>query len=157
MRHTLALVFAALLAGCMAPATPGQRLADSAHEVSDAMRFGRADVAFSHMHDDVRVEIAKKHAAWGRTLRVVDVEIAGLAMSGKDEADVTLNVTWQRPNEAEIRITVVAQKWKDDRGWRIVSEERASGDHGLLGDDPPAAEPAAPPANRFATRTIRGE
>lgn len=141
----------------MAPATPGQRLADSAHEVSDAMRFGRADVAFSHMRDDVRADIAKKHAAWGRTLRVVDVEISGLSLSGNDEAEVTLNVTWQRPNEAEIRITQVSQHWKDDRGWRIVTEERAGGDVGLLGDEPPASEPAAPPPNRFATRTIRGE
>jgi hypothetical protein len=153
----LAAVFA-LATGCMAPASPAQRLSDSAYDVSSAMRFGRMDIATEHVAADARAEFARKHAAWGRSVRIVDVELADLRLRDKDNADVVLQVSWQRANEADVRWTAVSQTWHDDRGWRLVKVERSAGDHGLLADDTQPSGAAAPaPGSRFATRVIAGE
>ena len=157
MRLAFSLTVALALVGCMGPATPAQRLSETAYDYSTAMRFGRYDVAFGHVSDEAREEISKQHVAWGRSLRIVDLEMGGLSMKAKDEAEVVLNVTWQRPDEIEVRSTQVKQTWKDDRGWRVVAEERASGDSGLLGEVTPEPTDAAPRPTRFATRVIRGD
>jgi hypothetical protein len=153
--RALALAALALLAAaCMSPTTPTQRLADSAMEMNTATRFGRMDVALEHVAAEARPEFFKKHAAWGRAVRIVDVELAGMSLVGKDEADVFLSVSWQRASEAELRLTHVAQRWRDDRGWRVMSEERKAGDYGLLGEATVVMEPA-PGDSQFKTRVIR--
>lgn len=150
----LALAFA--VAGCMSPTTPAQRLTDSAIEMNTASRFGRMDVALEHVAADARQEFFKQHASWGRSVRIVDVEIAGMNLREKDEADVFLTVSWQRADEAELRLTHVAQRWRDDRGWRLRSEERKGGDYGLLGEATVVMEPPQS-QSQFKTHVIPGQ
>ena len=71
---------------------------------------------------------------------IVDVEFAGMNMPAKDEAEVTVSIAWLRPDDPRVRTTLVGQRWKDDGGWKLVSETYRSGARGLLGDpEPPAA------------------
>jgi hypothetical protein len=148
----LAAITSAAL-GCMAPTTPAQRLAEAASDMNTATRFGRMDVALELVGAKARDEFARQHAAWGVGVRVVDVELHGMNLVGDDNADVFLSVSWQRSDEAQMRLTHVSQRWKDDRGWRLEREERKAGDFGLLGEKTVVLEPARSTA-RFPTRVI---
>jgi hypothetical protein len=166
MRH---LAFAAALlglAGCLAPPSAAQRLTESAIDMNTAARFGRMDIASEHVGAKGRADFARKHAAWGGSVRIVDLDFGGFEIVKGDQADVYIDVTWLRPDETSVRVTRVAQRWQDDRGtWRLISESRKAGDVGLLGEPPPKEKPAAPteaapPAPlraSFQTRVIREE
>jgi hypothetical protein len=160
------LALAALLlglAGCFAPPSAAQRLSEAALDMNGATRFGRMDVALDHVGPEARLEFARHHAAWGAAIRVVDLDFSGFQMIQRDEAEVLLNVTWLRQDEATVRVTKVAQRWRDDRGtWQLVGEKRKEGDAGLLGETPAAASPveatpASPLRASYQTRVIREE
>lgn len=133
----------AALPGCFGPASPSQRLADSAYEMNDAMRFARMDLALSHVAPAARDSFVRRHQAWGSAVRIVDVEFGGVGMSAKDQAEVLLAVSWQKPDEAVIRVTQVAQRWRDVDGWKVVSEDRRGGAWGLFGEPEPKTPPPA--------------
>lgn len=161
--RSLALTWALFTAtvGCIGPPSPSQRLADSAYETNVASRFGRMDVALANVATASRADFARKHAAWGKDIRVVDVDFSGMNLISKEQAEVYVTVAWQRPAEAELQVTNVVQRWRDDEdgGWRLVEEKRASGSYGLLDDEPPAgAEPeeVVPTRTHFPTRVIQG-
>lgn len=127
------------LAGCLSPPSATQRLSDAAVEMNAATRFGRMDLALEHVGTDARADFARRHAAWGGRVRVVDLDFGGFDLVKRDEAEVILNVMWLRQDEANVRVTRVAQRWRDDRGgWRLVSEQRKDGDLGLLGEALPS-------------------
>jgi hypothetical protein len=85
----------------------------------------------------------------------VDCDILGLRLRDKEHADVTLGVNWQRIDDSEMRTTQIAQHWKDHHGaWLLETEERASGDVGLLGEATTVVRPT-PTAAQFETITIR--
>ena len=157
MRGARILITAAIgLAGCMTPTTPTQRLVESANDMNTATRFGRMDIALDHVGTAARDEFMRQHAAWGRGLRIVDVEVQGMSMREQSEADVFLSVSWQRADEAQVRVTHVSQRWHDNRGWRLTKEERKAGDFGLLGEVTVVLEPPRTQA-QFPTRTIRAQ
>jgi hypothetical protein len=141
------------LGGCMTPPTPAERVTDAAMDLNLAARFGQLDVAVSHAAVDQRPEFMKRHAAWGVSLRIVDVEMASLSLPQTDEAIVLVDFAWIRNTEDSMRATRVEQHWKNDAGWHLVRERRFSGDIGLLGEPAPPP-PAARPDTHFATRTI---
>lgn len=133
------------LAACFSPPSAGQRLSDAAVEMNSATRFGRMDIAIEHVGDAARADFARRHAAWGGGVRVVDLEMGGFDLVKRDEAEVLVNVAWQRPDESTLRVTRIAQRWRDESGrWQLVGEERKDGDPGLLGEKAPAAGKTAP-------------
>ncbi|WP_437674336.1 hypothetical protein [Sorangium sp. So ce131] len=137
--------------------------------MNTAARFGRMDVAMERVGSGARQDFMRRHQGWGTRLRVVDVEFGGFEMLKRDEADVYLDVLWLRQDEATVRATRIAQRWRDERGhWQLVGEERRDGDTGLLGEPPPDAEKSAgeaasagdgvrQPGLGFQTRVIRDE
>jgi hypothetical protein len=152
------------LAGCFAPPSAAQRLSDAAVDMNAATRFGRMDIALEHVGAAARAEFARRHASWGRGVRVVDLELGGFDMLKRDEAEVLVNVAWQRPDEATLRVTQLAQRWRDDRGrWQLIGEKRRDGDSGLLAESAPASSgglaphEAAPRRLGFQRRVIREE
>jgi hypothetical protein len=167
-----ACLAAAGLAGCIAPPSSAQRLTDAAYEMNVAARFGRMDIAAEHVGVTVRDEFAKRHQAWGRAVRIVDVEFGGVSLT-KEGAEVQVVVTWQRPEDPIIRVTNVTQRWTDVRGsWRLMSEdekgdlglfgarEKAKADSGAPKDAPEPVEAPKPPApgtGRYQTRVIYGD
>lgn len=148
----------------MAPTSAAQRLTDAAYEMNTATRFGRMDVAAEHVASKSMEDFQKHHVEWGRRVRIVDLEFGGARVEEKDNATVSVAVTWQKPDDAVVRSTTITQHWHDDKGtWHLVSEETKAGDDGLLGEPPPkpgaapAAAPAAKPGNRFQTHVIYEE
>jgi hypothetical protein len=143
-----------LLAGCVTPPSPAERITDAAMALNVAARFNQLDVAAARAERTHRDEFMKRHAAWGQTLRIVDVEMASLSLPESDRAVVLVDYAWIRNNEGTIRATRVEQHWKDDAGWHLVREKRLAGDTGLFGEPLPEAAPPRPD-KQFATRTIR--
>jgi hypothetical protein len=151
----LALAFASVsLGACMTPPTPAERVTDAAMALNVAARFNQLDVAVAHASAADRPEFMKRHAAWGQSLRIVDVEMASLSLPESDKAVVLVDYAWIRNTEGTMRATRVEQTWKDDAGWHLVSEKRQAGDIGLLGEPIPETPVAPHPDKQFATRTI---
>jgi hypothetical protein len=140
--------------GCMTPPSPAERITDAAMALNVAARFNQLDVAVARAAKSEQSAFMKRHAAWGQTLRIVDVEMASLSLPESDKAVVLVDYAWVRHDEGTMRATRVEQHWKDDAGWHLVSEKRLAGDVGLLGEPMPEAPPAGPD-KQFATRTIR--
>lgn len=146
------------LGGCITPANPSQRLAESAYDMNTATRFGRMDVALEHVGTQAKEGFSKRHSAWGKSVRIVDLEFGGMNLEKKNtEAEVVVTVTWQRLDESDVRVTSVAQRWADLRGtWSMQSEQEKGGDAGLLIEN--ATKNAAAPAPvraRYRTRVIQ--
>jgi hypothetical protein len=170
MRSALAACLALAVSACSALPTSGTRLTEAAYDVSTGMRFGRTDMVMERVKADARADFMKRHASWGQSVRIVEVELAGMDFRGKDEADVFMLVSWQKADESTMRATRISQRWKDDRGWLVLGEKRVDGDYGLFGDPAPKKPaPAAAPADeaaaaattaqqaRFKTRVIYEE
>jgi hypothetical protein len=102
-------------------------------ELNLAARFGQLDVAVARTKSSLRPDFMKRHAAWGQSLRIVDVEMASLTLPESDRAVVLVDYAWVRNNEGTMRATRVEQHWEDDAGWHLVRERRVAGDIGLLG------------------------
>lgn len=150
---SLAVVLGAMLGGCMTPPSPAERVTDAAMALNVAARFNQLDVALARAAASERPDFMRRHAAWGQTLRIVDVEMASLTLPESDKAIVLVDYAWVRTSEGTMRATRVEQTWKDDAGWHLVRERRLSGDVGLLGEALPEAPPPRPD-KQFATRTI---
>jgi hypothetical protein len=163
-----ALLLAFVAVGCFAPTSPSQRLADAAIDMNTATRFGRMDIAMEYVGGPARADFVRRHAAWHKRVRIVDLEFGGMDLKEKDEADVIINVTWQLPEDAIIRETRITQRWKDTRGtWSIVAES-VDGDPGLWADKPKKVarpvpiegamvETPAQPIELQRTRVIQGD
>jgi hypothetical protein len=147
---------ALLLAGCLGNFTPVQRVQEAAHDLTTAARFGRMDIALERVSRNAREDFVKRHAAWGNAVRVVDSEVHGMALRDKEHADVFVTVGWQRIQESEMRVTYLAQHWRDHRGsWLLEGEERTAGDVGLLGEPITIVHPARTDNVQFDSITIR--
>jgi hypothetical protein len=148
------------LSACVLPPSSSQRLAESAYDLNTAARFGRMDIALEHVKDTARDEFTRRHAGWGRAVRVVDYEFGGVGSRKDGDAEVIVTINWQRPAETTMRTTDIAQRWTEKRGsWYLLSEEERAGDRGLLAElqkaDPqkPGAAAAASSAAPIAPET----
>ena len=120
---------------CLAPQGPASRATDAARELNLAARFGRMDVAVGRTSAGARSSFLERRAEWGKNVRVLDVELAGMAMKNPQNAMIYVDVAWVRMDEGALRTTRVAQTWRDaDSGWQLVREQRVAGDVGLFGE-----------------------
>jgi hypothetical protein len=114
------------------------------------------DIATELVADKALPGFAKRHAAWGRDVRLVDIEYQGMRFSDKENAVVFVVVGWQRLDEQELRVTNVAQRWNHGpKGWKLEGEERTGGDVGLLGEPTVVARPELHRDVHFEAVTIR--
>src|SRR5690348_6140270 len=134
MLHRLAgIATLVALAACAAPQSAAARAQDSARELNLNARFGRNELVVERIAPSAREAYAVKHRGWGNVVRIADSDLAGLNVTGKEEATVIVKVAWYRQDEQELRITTLRQRYKDFKGeWLLVAEERADGDIGLL-------------------------
>jgi hypothetical protein len=147
------------VAGCVMPPTSMQRLSDSAYDLNTAVRFGRPDIANDFVREVAREDFAKRHATWGKSVRVVDLEMNGMAARKDGDADVFITVSWQRTDDTTLRSTDLTQRWTSTHGsWSLLSEEEHGGEKGLLTPLAKPKEDAAPPPPpwrpRYQTRVI---
>lgn len=148
-------VLAMLQTSCLAPQGPASRATDAARELNLAARFGRMDVAVGRTAAGARSSFLERRAEWGKNVRVLDVELAGMAMKNPQNALFYVDVAWVRMDEGALRTTRVAQTWRDvDSGWQLVREQRVAGDLGLFGEHVESARPAHRDV-QFPSKTIR--
>lgn len=151
----LALGFAILLGGCFAPPPPAERAADAVRELNLAARFGRTELTSGLTSEHARKGFIARRKAWGKEVRVLDVELTGFDMPDRDRVRVEVDYAWTRMDEGRLRTTRVAQEWRDSgRGFRLVSEQRSGGDLGLFGEPVQVSESAPRRDAQFATKVI---
>jgi hypothetical protein len=130
----LAWPLAAALAGCPAPPSALARAQQAAREFNQDARFGRDELMMERVAPAARDDFAKHHRGWGTSVRVADLELAGMRPHGDHDLDVVVRVAWYRPEQLELRVTTLQQSWRDTSGWQLVDEKRVDGDVGLLGE-----------------------
>jgi hypothetical protein len=134
MRLVLLATAAILALGCVAPPTQATRATDAARELNLASRFGRMDIALGGTAPGARESFLERRVAWGKEVRIVDVELAGMAMKDELNAIIQVDIAWVRADDDTLRATRIAQTWRDDGGWHLVREQRLAGDLGLFGE-----------------------
>ncbi len=158
MRSAIAVTVAAMVAACAPPPGPLASAQEAAQELNLDARFGRSEIAMDHVAPDARAAFATHHHGWGTTVRVADVELAGMRAHGDHDVDILVHVAWYRPEEQELRQTTLKQGWRNQNGWQLVAEQCVEGDVGLLGEPVvyQAPEGARVP-NQFPTVRLGGE
>ena len=153
--RSLVLVFP-LLAACLNQPTSGALVQQTAQELNVNTRFGRLELASENVAPTYRDRFAELHREWGGNVRIADTELSGLTMKGPEEALVLVRVAWFKVDEGDLRGTTVKQSWKSQKGtWLLASEERGSGDLGLLGERVETLTPDGPRAHaQFPTVRI---
>lgn len=132
-----------------------QRVTDAARELNLATRFGQSEIAVRHVAAAVQTDFLSRRAAWGKSIRVLDLELAGIHLADEDHASVTVDVAWSSVTDSLARSTKLTQEWQSERaGWKLVRERRLAGDLGLFGEALPELAPPHPDVHR-PSRTIR--
>jgi hypothetical protein len=151
----LALAGAVALTGCPSSASNPARAQEAANELNLNTRFGRMELAMEHVAAKEREGFARRHHAWGGGVRIADTELAGMRVKENEkDAEITVRVAWYAPNQQELKMTTVRQRWKNFEGdWLLVGEERLEGDIGLLGE--PVVSVAPPRKENVQFPTIR--
>ena len=143
------------LAACMPAQVPAREVSDVARDLNLATRFGRMDVAAEHTSEAHRKRFLESRAEWGTDLRVVDVEVAHLAVPDSSKAEVIVDVSWVRMDEGLLRSTRIRQDWENPGGgWMLSGEQRIAGDLGLLGENVTVLRPEVHDVH-LPTKTIR--
>jgi len=155
LRLLVALLALASASACIMPPPASERASDAARELNLAARFGRMDVATERTSVATRQQFLARHAEWGKSVRIVDVELAGLQMSDTFHALVYVDISWVHVDEGNLRVTRLAQTWQDEgKGWQMVRERRVTGDLGLFGERVARNDEPHPDVH-FASKTIR--
>jgi|HubBroStandDraft_6_1064221.scaffolds.fasta_scaffold1003781_2 hypothetical protein len=157
MRCMTVLAFALAGTACAMPPGPLASAQEAAQELNLDARFGRTEIAMDHVAPPARDAFTAHHRGWGTSVRVADVELAGMRAHSEHDVEILVRVAWYRPEEQELHMTTVKQGWNDKNGWQLVTEARIEGDVGLLGEtvvfEAPPAERASP---QFPTVRLGG-
>ena len=134
-------LFACLLmlgsTGCVPPQSPIERLSFAAHDLNAACRFGRLDIALMHVGREAQARFLDRRAKWGEGIRIVDVELMGIRVTGDDEAQVRVKVSWHRLDETTIRTSRIEQTWSQGiNAWSLTEEQRIAGSPGIFTPPP---------------------
>lgn len=130
---TLFVLSAGVLASACGAANPF-RLDDQVALFTDDVRWGRMPAAETQLSSEMRVSFTRRHAAWGRALQVMDVEVDATRVSGL-VGTVRTRYVWMRRNDVETRETMVESRWRAtplSSNWVCEEERIVSGDPGLL-------------------------
>jgi hypothetical protein len=151
----LALFLLGSFAACVHPPPPAERASDAARELNVAARFGEMTTAAGRTAEGVRTRFLERRAGWGKSIRIVDVELAGLTMSDHEHATVMVDYSWTRMDSGTLMATRVVQEFRDDAGtWRLTRERRLSGDTGLFGEPGAFVAGERRPDVQFETKVI---
>jgi hypothetical protein len=155
-RLPAALALSLAWSACVTPAPPAERASDAARQLNVASRFGELASVIDMTSPRIRDRFQARRADWGKEVRVVDVELASLALADARHAKVVVDFSWTRADEGTLRATRVLQEWEAADGpWLLVREKRMSGDIGLFGERVAMRETAPRPDVQFPTKVIR--
>jgi hypothetical protein len=132
-----------------------QRVTDAAREMNQATRFGQVELAVRHVASAVQTDFLTRHSNWGKTIRVLDVELGGIQIVDEEHATVTVDVSWSSETDSLLRSSKLSQEWESETtGWKLVRERRSAGDAGLFGEALPQLTTPHADVHR-PSRTIR--
>jgi hypothetical protein len=122
-----------LLALTACAAANPMRFDDQVAVFHDDLRWGRLPAAETSVDPRMREQFQRRHAAWGRTVQIVDLEIEGTRMQGL-VATVRARFLWLRGQDVETRETIVETRWRAGMGrdWILDDEQVVGGDPSLL-------------------------
>lgn len=150
-----AVACALAIGACVSQAAPAAKASDAARELNQSLRFGRMDIAAPMVAPAARAAFLQRRQLWGRTIRIFDVEMAGLEMEESTEAVIQVDYSWTPVDESTLRVTRVEQRWSDQQGnWLLVRERRISGEIGLFGEGAPE-QPRLNEDAHFPTKVIQ--
>lgn len=156
IRRAIALFLFCFLSSCLQPPGPAETASDAARELNMTARYGELAGILGMTATGVRQEFVTRRAEWGKMVRVVDVELAGLTLEDRDRANILVDFSWTRSDENVLKTTRVLQGWQNQEGdWQLVREKRVSGDLGLFGEVVARVEREPRPDVQFPTRVIR--
>jgi hypothetical protein len=139
------------------PLTGLAKAQQTAQQFNLDARFGRNEYVLDQVDPTTRQEYTTHHRAWGQSIRVADVEMGTMrSKEGDKDVEVMVHVTWYRPEQLELRSTTIKQTWhsKGVDSWQLLTEARADGDYGLLGEQVVFA-PSTTPREPAQFPTIR--
>ena len=131
----LTLAVAVGISGCMLQnLTPTERFSTSSHELNDASRWGRVDIAVAHVSPKYREEFVKTRRNWGSVLQIADHDIVRMQLAEDGtSAQSRVRVSWYRMDTLSLKESYVEQRWERERGnFYLVEEAIAAGDEGLF-------------------------
>jgi hypothetical protein len=134
MGCTTVLVIAFAAAACAMPPGPLASAQEAAQALNTDARFGRTEITMDHVAPPARDAFTAHHRGWGTTVRVADLELAGMRAKNEHDVEILVRVAWYRLDEQELHVTTLKQGWNDKNGWQLVNETRMDGDVGLLGE-----------------------
>jgi len=154
MRLPALLSLAILLSGCFTGISPLQRVSDVSRETNLATRFGQVEVAMRHVDPTARPEFLSRRSDWGKGIRVLEIETAGITIVDEEHATVALDVSWSSLTDSMLRTTQIIQNWDNKKvGWVLTRERRLSGEPGLFGEAITQLTPPHPDVHR-PSRTL---
>ena len=138
----------ALVVGCPMPPSPAAQMQTTAIDFNTNVRFGRMELAIEHVAPKEREEFMEHRKGWGSTVHLADYEMVGAHMKSEEDAEVSVRYSWYRPDQGDLHLTTVRQKWKELKGdWMLVAEARSDGDLGIFGEPVPLQDQSRAPAN----------
>jgi hypothetical protein len=154
-RIAACLVILVSASACFAPASPTMRVSDAAHDLNVATRFGKMELALSHVDGPMRKDFTARRSQWGRDVRIIDVDLASVEVRDETHAVVVVDISWVPLRDDILRTTRVTQSWEDaGKGWKLTREVRTAGDHGLFGEILDVAETPHPDVH-LPSRTLK--
>ena len=155
-RRVCLLLGAWVVLGCNTLAAQRRTVHDEANELNIASRFGRLDVASQLAAPEAQRVFLERRKSWGSEIRVLDLQISHVQVKDQNNAEVTLQVDWTRPNEGLLRSTWLQQTWrsKNQGPWRLESERQVQGDRGLFGEKAKARYLTPNHDTQFQTRSL---
>ncbi len=128
-------ILGSILVACGGISSPASHCQEAAQNVTENVRFGRAELVLMRVAPELKAEFVKTHQAWGGRITIADAELGNFQMKGKEDATFDLRVTWYDAVEQELRSTLLRQKWHSTKGeWFMTAEDRLDGDIGLVGE-----------------------
>lgn len=124
----VAFSLAIACAGCfMNNLKPKRRLHDAVFAMNDAARWGRLDLAVTHVSPAYRQRFLETHEHWEEALEVADMELTHLEMAPDGKTAVSkVAFRWYRLRQMELKETVVEQRWTLETSPLVMIEEKVS-------------------------------
>jgi hypothetical protein len=113
--------------GGLAPKA-GETLGDSVRSYNDGVRWGRFEVAASHIPPKQRPTWVDQADARAKDLKITDYDVVSVNQRTDREAHVHIKLEWYKDSEGTVRETHAMQTWeRHGKDWLIVDEARLRG------------------------------
>jgi hypothetical protein len=122
------LTLGLLLAACGAAPRAGETLVDSIRAYNDGVRWGRFEVAASHIPAKQRSQFVDDNDDRAKDLKITQYDVVNVEQHGDREAKVHIKMEWYSDREGTVHETHATQTWeKHGKDWMMVDEARLKG------------------------------